>query len=109
MPKGFTSETAKAAALKSSRAGAPNKVSTELKKLLNEVSREAAERIVQKLDLLNSKELIQLLSVTAKYVLPSLSSISADIEMNKLNWNELSIEEKQQMIKHYFDEEKKEQ
>lgn len=100
----FDSESAREAGRKSSRSGVPNKVSNELKALLNEVSREAVERIVVKMDDLRPKELISLLSVSARYVLPTLSSIQADIETSSREWHELSKEEKSELIKFYFDE-----
>ena len=100
----FTSESAREAGSKSSRSKIPNKVSTELKELLNSISHEAVERIISKLDEMSPKELIQLLSVSAKYVLPSLSSIEANIDGSSLNWGNLSKEEKRELIKEYFDE-----
>ena len=70
--------------------GTPNKLTKEIRKILNDIVHKELEKIEEKLNTLDPKQRLEILIKLMPYVLPKVESISeSDSESKPINWVEI--------------------
>ena len=81
--------------------GTVHRTTKHLKESLEVVAKGTIELLSERLEKLSNRELIQLLQATSKHILPTLSSIDADVNTSG-GWVSLTKDQKAEIIKEYF-------
>lgn len=81
--------------------GAVNRTAKRLKESLEVIANGTIELLTERLEKLSNRELIQLLQATSKHILPTLSSIDADVNTSG-GWVSLTKAQKAEIIKEHF-------
>ena len=70
--------------------GTPNKITKEIRKILNDLIHKELEKIEENLDALKPKQRIELLIKLMPYVLPKVEGVSlSDSESKPIQWVEI--------------------
>ena len=81
--------------------GSKHRATRNLRQALEAVASGSVELLTERLNELSNRELIQLLSATSKHILPTLSSIDADVNTSG-GWVSLTKDQKAEIIKEHF-------
>tara|TARA_B100001059_G_scaffold192422_1_gene195916 strand:+ start:224 stop:487 length:264 start_codon:yes stop_codon:yes gene_type:complete len=70
--------------------GTPNKLTKEIRKILNNIVHKELEKVEENLNILEPKQRLEILIKLMPYVLPKVESISeSDLESKPIQWVEI--------------------